>query len=60
MLTEKRRLTGVTTSLPLLIGAVEAMLKATVVVAQRFCSQFGLRLPPRENESVDSGVSRIF
>ena len=32
------RITGVTTSLPLLIGAVEAMLKATVVVAQRFCS----------------------
>ena len=33
-----RRLTGVTTPLPLLISAVEAKLKATVVVAQRFCS----------------------
>jgi hypothetical protein len=32
------RLTGVTTPLPLLIGAVEAKLKAAVVVAQRFCS----------------------
>jgi len=32
------RITGVTTTLPLLIGAVEAKLKAAVVVAQRFCS----------------------
>ena len=34
----KLHITGVTTPLPHLIGAVEAKLKATVVVAQRFCS----------------------
>ena len=32
------QLTGVTTTLPLLIGASEAMLKATIVVAQRYAS----------------------
>ena len=31
-------ITAVTTTLPLLIGAAESNLKATVVVAQHFCS----------------------
>jgi hypothetical protein len=41
------RITGVTTSLPLLIGAVEAKLKATVVVAQRFLPRVGMCPPPQ-------------
>lgn len=36
------RITGVTTTLPLLIGESEAMLKATVVVAQSRLPQPGL------------------
>ena len=38
LLSKHERITGVTTTLPLLIGAFDAKLKTTVVVAQRFCS----------------------
>ena len=37
-----QRLTGVTTTLPLLIGAFEAKVKKTVVVAQSRLPQLGI------------------
>jgi len=53
------RITGVTTSLPLFIGAVEAKLKATVVVAQQFLPRVGMCPPPQKNESLDSGSGHV-
>ena len=41
------RITGVTTTLPLLIGECKAKLKATVVVAQQFLPRVGMRTPPQ-------------
>jgi hypothetical protein len=38
---------------------VEAKLKATVEVAQRFLVRVGMRTPPPENESFDSGSVRF-
>jgi hypothetical protein len=43
----------------LLIGAVEAKLKVTVVVAQRFCSLLVCGFGREKNESFDSGLRRI-
>lgn len=50
MFANQLQLTAATTALHHLIRIKD--------VAQRFCSQFGLRLPPRDNELFDSGVSR--
>lgn len=54
------RLTGVTTSLPLLIGAVEAKLKATVVLAQRFCSLLVCGYGREKNESFVAAFAAPF
>ncbi len=53
-----RRIIAATTALPLLKGSVKAMVK-TIVVAQRFLVRFGLRSPPPEIESFDSGSVRF-
>src|SRR3990172_10377671 len=54
------QLTGVTTTLPLLIGAVEAMLKATVVVAQRFCSPLVCGCGRKGNDSLIAALAASF
>jgi len=53
------QLTGVTTTLPLSIGASEAMLKTTVDVAQRFCSLLVCGYGRENNKSFNSGLRRI-
>ncbi|HXK31400.1 MAG TPA: hypothetical protein VJZ94_01505 [Candidatus Paceibacterota bacterium] len=53
------RPTTVSTTLPLFIGAVEAKLKATVVVAQQFLPRVGMCPPPQKNESLYSGSGHI-
>ena len=52
------RITTVSTALPLLICAVEAKFKATVVVAPLFLPRLGRRLQPPEMTPV-SGFRRI-
>jgi len=59
LLVAARRITGVTTTLPLLIRAFKAMLKAAVVVAQQFLPRLGMCPPPRQNESSDSGSGHV-
>gem|GEM_PF-14616 len=58
--TAARRITGVTTTLPLLIGAVKAQLKATVVVAQRFCSLLVCGYGRKKNKSFVAAFAAAF